>query len=138
MQQAIDEGAMALFGENYGDNVRAIKFGDSMELCGGIHVPQTADIWHFKIKSEGAVAAGIRRIEAITNVAVGEYFANVERNYNSVKELLKNPKYLTKSVSALQDENTSLKKQIEQLLNCLLYRSPSPRDQRGSRMPASA
>ncbi len=116
MQQAIDEGAMALFGEKYGDNVRAIKFGDSMELCGGIHVPQTADIWHFKIKSEGAVAAGIRRIEGITNVAVGEYFSKVEQNYNSVKELLKNPKDITKSVSALQDENTALKKQIEQLL----------------------
>ncbi len=116
MQQAIDEGAMALFGEKYGDSVRAIKFGQSMELCGGTHVQQTGDIWYFKIKSEGAVAAGIRRIEAITNVAVGDYFEDVEKNYTSVKQLLKNPKDVAKSVSNLQDENASLKKQIEQLL----------------------
>ncbi len=116
MQQAIDEGAMALFGEKYGDSVRAIKFGESMELCGGTHVQQTGDIWYFKIKSEGAVAAGIRRIEAITNVAVGDYFEDVEKNYNAVKQLLKNPKDTAKSVSNLQDENTALKKQIEQLL----------------------
>ena len=116
MQQAIDEGAIALFGEKYGDSVRAIRFGQSMELCGGTHVQQTGDIWYFKIKSEGAVAAGIRRIEAITNVAVGEYFENVERNFSEVKALLKNPKDVAKSVSSLQDENTALKKQIEQLL----------------------
>jgi len=116
IQEAIDEGAMALFGEKYGDSVRAIRFGESIELCGGTHVQQTADIWHFKIKSESAVAAGIRRIEAITNVAVGDYFENIERNYNSIKEILKNPKDITKSVSSLQDENTALKKQIEQLL----------------------
>jgi alanyl-tRNA synthetase len=116
MQQAIDEGAIALFGEKYGDSVRAIRFGKSMELCGGTHVQQTGDIWYFKIKSEGAVAAGIRRIEAITNVAVGEYFENVERNFSEVKALLKNPKDVAKSVSSLQDENATLKKQIEQLL----------------------
>ncbi len=116
MQKAIDEGAVALFGEKYGDSVRTIRFGKSMELCGGTHVQQTGDIWYFKIKSEGAVAAGIRRIEAITNVAVGDYFEDVERNYDAVKQLLKNPKDVTKSVSSLQDENAALKKQIEQLL----------------------
>ena len=116
MQQAIEEGAIALFGEKYGDSVRAIRFGQSMELCGGTHVKQTGDIWYFKIKSEGAVAAGIRRIEAITNLAVGDYFEEVERNYTAIKEVLKNPKDVTKSVTSLQDENTALKKQIEQLL----------------------
>ncbi|WP_370424943.1 alanine--tRNA ligase [Tenacibaculum dicentrarchi] len=116
MQQAIDEGAIALFGEKYGDAVRAIKFGQSMELCGGTHVPQTGDIWYFKIKSEGAVASGIRRIEAITNVAVGDYFEDVERNFTNIKQLFKNPKDVVKSVTNLQDENATLKKQVEQLL----------------------
>ncbi len=116
MKQAIDEGAMALFGEKYGDSVRAIRFGKSMELCGGIHVQNTSDIWHFKIKSEGAVAAGIRRIEAITNQAVGSYFEAMDKEFGSIKQLLKNPKDTVKSISNLQDENASLKKEIEQLL----------------------
>jgi alanyl-tRNA synthetase len=114
--QAIEEGAMALFGEKYGDSVRAIKFGDSMELCGGTHVKNTADIWYFKIISEGAVAAGIRRIEAITNQAVKEFFASQEAALASIKEILKNPQDVIKSVVSLQDENSKLKKQIEQLL----------------------
>ena len=115
-QQAIEEGAMALFGEKYGDNVRAIKFGESMELCGGIHVQNTADIWYFKIVSEGAVAAGIRRIEAITGEAVKEYFASQEKALEEIKAALKNPQDALKAVSSLQDENTKLKKQLEALL----------------------
>ena len=114
--QAIEEGAMALFGEKYGDNVRAIKFGESMELCGGIHVNNTADIWYFKIVSEGAVAAGIRRIEAITNQAAKDFFTNQENLLAEIKEMLKNPQDITKSVASLQDENAKLKKQVEQLL----------------------
>lgn len=115
-KQAIEEGAMALFGEKYGDNVRAIKFGESMELCGGIHVQNTADIWHFKIISESAVAAGIRRIEAITGDAVKEYFATQEQILEDIKAALKNPQDTLKAVSNLQDENAKLKKQVEALL----------------------
>jgi alanyl-tRNA synthetase len=112
----LDEGAMALFGEKYGDNVRAIKFGDSMELCGGIHVANTANIWSFKITSEGAVAAGIRRIEAITGDGVRNFFANQENTLAEIKETLKNPQDTIKAVVSLQDENAKLKKQVEQLL----------------------
>ncbi len=113
---AVAEGAMALFGEKYGDKVRAIKFGDSMELCGGIHVKNTADIWHFKIVSEGAVAAGIRRIEAITGEAVRDYFANQESMLSQIKEALKNPQDAIRQVNNLIDENAKMKKQLEQLL----------------------
>ena len=116
IQQALEEGAMALFGEKYGDNVRAIKFGKSMELCGGIHVKNTAEIWHFKIISEGAVAAGIRRIEAITGNAVKNFYTNQEHTLAEIKETLKNPQDVLKSVTSLQDDNAKLKKQIEQLL----------------------
>jgi alanyl-tRNA synthetase len=114
--QAVEEGAMALFGEKYGDTVRAIKFGNSMELCGGIHVKNTADIWYFKIVSEGAVAAGIRRIEAITSVKVKEYFASQAEKLAAINSLLKNPQDAIKAVVSLQDENAKLKKQLEVLL----------------------
>ncbi|WP_339662948.1 alanine--tRNA ligase [uncultured Polaribacter sp.] len=116
MQQAIDEGAMALFGEKYGDTVRAIKFGQSIELCGGTHVKNTSDIWHFKIKSEGAVAAGIRRIEAITNDAVKDFYFDNNRTLFEVKDLLNNANDPVKAVTNLIDENSSLKKQVDQLL----------------------
>ncbi len=116
IKQALDEGAMALFGEKYSDNVRAIKFGESMELCGGIHVKNTAEIWYFKIVSEGAVAAGIRRIEAITSDAVKTHFALQENTLDEVKNALKNPQDVLKAVNSLQDDNAKLKKQIEQLL----------------------
>jgi len=116
IQQAMEQGAMALFGEKYGDSVRMIEFGNSKELCGGIHVKNTADIWHFKIISEGAVAAGIRRIEAITGDAVKDFYKNQENTLAELKETLKNPQDILKSVVSLQDDNAKLKKQIEQLL----------------------
>ena len=107
---------MALFGEKYGDNVRMIEFGDSKELCGGIHVKNTAEIWHFKIISEGAVAAGIRRIEAITGDAVKDFYTSQENTLAEIKEVLKNPQDVLKSVASLQDDNAKLKKQLEQLV----------------------
>ena len=116
IKEALDKGAMALFGEKYGDSVRMIEFGDSKELCGGIHVKNTADIWHFKIVSEGAVAAGIRRIEAITGDAVKTFYTNQENTLSEIKEVLKNPQDVLKSVASLQDDNAKLKKQIEQLV----------------------
>ncbi|HET8753100.1 MAG TPA: alanine--tRNA ligase, partial [Salinimicrobium sp.] len=115
-QEAVDAGAIALFGEKYGDNVRAVQFGESMELCGGTHVQNTSEIWHFKIISESAVAAGIRRIEAITSGAVKEYFAAQAEAYSEVKSILKNPQDPVKAISGLQEENTELRKQLEQLL----------------------
>lgn len=116
MEKAIADGAMALFGEKYGDTVRAIKFGKSIELCGGTHVKNTGDIWHFKIKSEGAVAAGIRRIEAITNDAVKDFYFDNNRTLFEIKDLLNNTKNPVKAVQKLQDENADLQKQVEQLL----------------------
>lgn len=115
-QHAIEQGAIALFGEKYGDVVRTIRFGESMELCGGTHVKNTGDIWYFKIISEGAVAAGIRRIEAITNVAVKEFFLNQAETFQQIKAVLKNTQDPVKSIITLQDEHAKLKKQIEQLL----------------------
>ena len=116
IQEALDKGAMALFGEKYGDTVRMIEFGSSKELCGGIHVKNTADIWHFKIISEGAVAAGIRRVEAITGDAVKDFYTSQESTLAEIKEVLKNPQDILKSVGSLQEDNAKLKKQLEQLL----------------------
>jgi alanyl-tRNA synthetase len=108
-------GAMALFGEKYGDAVRVVQFGDSVELCGGTHVQQTGEIGLFKIQSEGAVAAGIRRIEAITNAAVEGYFNEQEKQLKAVNELLRNPKDITKAVDDLLTKNNALQKQVESL-----------------------
>jgi alanyl-tRNA synthetase len=113
--EAISSGVTALFGEKYGEYVRVITFEDefSKELCGGTHVQATGQIGFFKIITESAVAAGVRRIEAITGVAAEVYITNQSRMFNQLKDLLKNPKDLPKSVESLLDENSKLKKEIE-------------------------
>lgn len=115
MAEAVAEGAMALFGEKYGEQVRTIRFGDSIELCGGTHVARTSDIWHFKIVSEGAIAAGIRRIEAITSDAVRTYYQEQEEALGAIRDLLKNTSDPVEAVGSLQAENARLKKELEGL-----------------------
>ncbi len=108
-------GAIMLFGEKYGDQVRTVRFGKSMELCGGTHVENTGDIWHFKILSESAIAAGIRRIEAITRDEAREYFFERDRELGEIRSALKNPSDAVKAIETLQSENSRLKKEIEEL-----------------------
>ena len=115
-QQAIDQGAIALFGEKYGDAVRAIKFGNSMELCGGTHVSNTSSIWHFIITSEGAVASGIRRIEAITGDAAKQYYIDRSNAFTALQKSLNNAQDPVKAVTSMQEQNSALQKQVAQLL----------------------
>jgi alanyl-tRNA synthetase len=112
IEKAKEMGAMALFGEKYGDKVRVVVFDKdySIELCGGTHVSSTGQIGLFKIVSEGAIAAGIRRIEAITGEKALEYYDNRNALLEEVKELLKNPKDVIKGLRSILDENQELKK----------------------------
>ena len=113
--EAIQTGAMALFGEKYGDMVRVVTIDPnySIELCGGTHVGSTGELGLFKISSEAAVAAGVRRIEAFSGT-VAELFINEQlQQLQTVKDSLKNPKDLSRAITSLQEENASLKKQLE-------------------------
>lgn len=114
-QQAIDNGALALFGEKYGDTVRSIRFGESVELCGGTHVANTAALWHFTITAETAVASGIRRIEAVTANEAKKRVYDQAETFEKLKNQLKNPQDVIAAVAALQDENSKLKKELETL-----------------------
>ncbi|MCO4291342.1 alanine--tRNA ligase [Solitalea sp. MAHUQ-68] len=117
-QQAIDSGVTALFGEKYGDFVRVITFDSSYskELCGGIHVPATGQIGSFKIVAESAVAAGVRRIEAITATKAEELYNQQQAIVNEVKTLLKNPKDVVKGLESVLEENNRLRKELEQMI----------------------
>ncbi len=114
IDKAREMGAMALFGEKYGDTVRVVKFGDSVELCGGTHTSATGNIGFFKIVSESAIAAGVRRIEAVT----GRYAENavylMQDIIRTIRELMSNTPNLTAAIKKLVDDNTALKKELEE------------------------
>ena len=117
MEEARSAGAMMLFGEKYGDKVRMITFdpGFSVELCGGCHVPATGRIGLFKIVSESAVAAGVRRIEAVTAARAEEYVNNKLQSLESIRDLLKHPADIVQAVDSLLNENKTLRKELEDL-----------------------
>jgi alanyl-tRNA synthetase len=117
ISEAKSLGAMALFGEKYGDFVRVITFDKnySVELCGGTHVKATGQIGLFKIVSESSIAAGVRRIEAVTASKAEEFVAEQAKILSELREMLKNPKDLLKAVSALSEEKAKLQKEIERL-----------------------
>ena len=108
-------GAMALFGEKYGDRVRVVKYGPSIEFCGGTHVQNTGMIGSFRIVSEGAVAAGMRRIEAVTAEAATDYADRQQEQLVALNEMFKGTKDLAGSIAKLQEENAQLKASVEQL-----------------------
>lgn len=113
--QAKEMGAMALFGEKYGDEVRVIRFGDSVELCGGTHVASTGRIGFFKLVSESSVASGIRRIEAYTAGKAESYVRDQMEQLQSLRQLLRNPADITKSVNDLLGQNNQLQKELDKL-----------------------
>ena len=115
--EALKTGAMALFGEKYGETVRVVIVDPaySIELCGGTHVAFTGELGYFKIKSEAAVAAGVRRIEAVAGIAAEKYLNQELSLLNTVRDQLKNPKELLKSLQDLQSDNSSMRKKMESI-----------------------
>ena len=105
-------GAMALFGEKYGEVVRVVKYADSVEFCGGTHVSATGNIGSFRIVAESAIAAGMRRIEAVTGVEAENYANAMQDQIDALKELMKNPKDMVAAIQKLMDENSALQKDI--------------------------
>jgi alanyl-tRNA synthetase len=114
IEEAKSMGAMALFGEKYGDTVRVIQYGPSMELCGGTHVQATGEIGSIRILSESSVAAGIRRIEAVSAAKADEILYMKEDLLKDMKNFFNNTPNLLQSVKKTIEENVDLKKQVEQ------------------------
>ena len=117
MDEARAMGAMALFGEKYGDVVRVVRYGDSVELCGGTHTPSTGTIGLFKIVSESAVAAGVRRIEAVTGAKALESIHHMEDLVRGLKNLMNNVPDLQAAIEKLIAENADARKQLEAVAN---------------------
>ena len=114
MEEAREMGAIALFGEKYGDHVRVVKFGPSIELCGGCHAKSTGRIGMFKILSESAIAAGVRRIEAVTGTGAMNYVIGLENTLAQAKSLLGNPQNLLSALERVITTNAAYKKQAEE------------------------
>lgn len=116
ISQAKEMGAIALFGEKYGDEVRVVQFGTSVEFCGGIHATYTGNIGMFKIISESSIAAGVRRIEAITGARVEEMLNTIEDTVSELRALFNNAPDLSSTIKKYLEENTGLKKQVEDFM----------------------
>jgi alanyl-tRNA synthetase len=115
LKEAQEMGAIALFGEKYGEQVRVIKFGDSIEFCGGIHAASTGQIGMFQIVSESAISAGVRRIEAITADKVELQLEEATSTLKQLKQLLNNPANMANAVQDLLEKNAQLNKQLEEV-----------------------
>ena len=114
MEEAREMGAIALFGEKYGEHVRVVKFGPSVELCGGCHTSATGTIGLFKIVSESAIAAGIRRIEAVTAETALDRVNSLESSLKDIRSILGNPQNVMSAISKLLEDNAKFKKMVEE------------------------